>query len=184
MIKKKSIIYVVFIGITIYFAVFLILYYKYGIVFNSDFGIFLSGISAPISAFATIIVSYLIYKLTSIEKRADDDFKVIIGIYYRIEESFELLKRQNLKNDLFDDHNSYYERQIKVSCVLLLNYIKRYPNKKSSTKKLEKTLMAISVNPNYESDYIELAREFQNFCYALNPDWNTSSFTLDDHEKN
>ena len=139
---------------------------------------------APISAIGTIAVSYLIYELTSTERRADDDFKIIIGIYYKIEESFELLKKQNLKNDLFDDHNSFYERQIKVDCMLLLNYIRRYPHKKYDIKKLEDVIMAINVNPNYESDYIKLAEEFQNFCFALNPDRNTSSFTLDKNEKN
>ena len=159
-------------------------HYEDGILFNSEFGNYLSGIFAPVSAVGTIVVSYLIYKLTSTEKRADDDFKIIISIYFKIGESFELLKRQNLNNDLFDDHDSYYERQIKVNCMLLLNYIKRYPNKKSSTQELEKTIMAINANPNHESDYIELAREFQNFCFALNPDWNTSSFTLDSYEKN
>lgn len=96
----------------------------------SDFGVFLSGVFAPFSAIGTLALSYLIYKLSSTEKRADEDFKVIIAIYFRIEESFELLKRQSNKNDILDDHNSYYERQIKVDCMLLLNYIRRYPNKK------------------------------------------------------
>lgn len=152
--------------------------------FNAEFGNYLSGVFAPISAIGTIAVSYLIYELTSTERRADDDFKIIIGLYYKIEESFELLKKRNLKTDLSDDHNSYYERQIKVDCMLLLNYIRRYPQKNKSTRKLERTLMNINVNPNYEHDYIVLAEEFQNFCFALNPDWNTLSFTLDKNEKN
>lgn len=157
---------------------------EHGIVFDSDFGNYLSGTFAPLSAIATIAVSYLIYKLTTIEKRADDDFKLIIETYFKIEETFELLKRQNLNTDYLDDHNSYYERQIKVECMLLFNYIRRIPNKKYSTHNLEKTLMGIYVNPNYEADYIELASEFQNFCFELNHKGYLSSFKLDNNEKN
>ena len=182
--KKYSIIYIIII-IALYLAIMIVLYQKEnGISFNSDFSIYISGIFAPITAIGTIAVSYLIYKLTSIEKRADDDFKIIIRIYFKIEETFELLKKQNLKDDIWGDHNSYYERQIKVDCILLLNYIRRFPHKKSSTQNLERTIMAIYANPNYEYDFIELARLFQNFCYELNPDWNTLVFTLDNNEKN
>ena len=183
--KKNCVICLLAIIFVIYIITMLYNYhFQNGILLNAEFGNYLSGVFAPISAIGTIAVSYLIYELTSTERRADDDFKIIIGLYYKIEESFELLKKQNLKNDLFDDHNSFYERQIKVDCMLLLNYIRRYPHKKYDIKKLEDVIMAINVNPNYESDYIKLAEEFQNFCFALNPDWNTLSFTLDKNEKN
>ena len=61
------------------------------------------------------------------------------------------------------------------------NYAKIYLIK---CQNLERTIMAIYANPNYEYDFIELARLFQNFCYELNPDWNTLVFTLDNNEKN
>lgn len=181
---KKIIITIAF--VLVFYLVLMVCLYQeeYGIVFDSAFGNYLSGTFAPLSAIATIAVSYLIYKLTTIEKRADDDFKIIVEIYFKIEETFELLKRQNLNTDYLDDHNSYYERQIKVDCMLLLNYIRRFPNKKYSTYNLEKTLIGIYVNPNYESDYIELASEFQNFCFELNPKRYPSSFKLDNYEKN
>ena len=106
----------------------------------------------------------------------------MVVIYINIKK--EKIKKQNLKDDFLGDHNSYYERQIKVDCILLLNYIRRFPHKKSSTHNLERTIMAIYANPNYEYDYIDLAKECQDFCYELNPDWNTSVFTLDNNEKN
>lgn len=183
--KRNKIIYLISFVFVIYISAMLYFYHNnYGIMFNSEFGNYLSGVFAPISAIGTIAVSYLIFKWTSTEKRADDDFKVIIGVYFKIEETFELLKRQNINIDFLDDHYSYYERQIKVDCMLLLNYIRRYPNKKYSTERLEGVLMGIYVNPNHESDYIELATEFQNFCYELNPDRDPSIFHIDHHEKN
>lgn len=177
--KKNRIIFYISFVFVIYIAAMLYIYHiNHCIIFNSDFGNYLSGVFAPISAIGTIAVSYLIFKLTSIEKRADDDFKVIMAIYFKIEESFELLKRQNIKNEFLDDHDSFYERQIKVDCMLLLNYIRRYPHK-YSTKRLEFILYGIYANPNYESDYIKLATEFQNFCFELNPDLNPSNHKID-----
>lgn len=166
--------------IVVYIALIFYVYYKqFGFLYHNELGNYLSGAFAPISALGTIFISYLIYKLTTSDKRADEDFRLIIGIYFKIQETYELLKKQNHPSSFLDDHNSYYERQIKVDCLLLLNYIRRYPKRKYSTKNIEKTIMGIYVNPNYESDYIELADEIQDFCYELNPDWNMSKFEIE-----
>lgn len=165
--------------IVVYLAIMAFVYYKeFGIAYHHELGNYLSGIFAPISAFGTIVVTYYIYKLTSKERRADEDFRSIVGLYYKIQESFELLKKQTLFSSSDKNHNSYYERLIKVDCLLLLNYIRRYPNKKYNTENIEKAILGVYVNPNYESDYIELANEIQNFCYELNPDLNPSVFKL------
>lgn len=181
--RRNWIFCVISIVIAIYSGILIFLYFHIdsSTFINSDLGVFLSGIFAPISAIGTIIVSYLIYKLSSTEKRADDDFKMIIGIYYKIEETFELM---NSLSDTFNDekHKSIYERKLKVDSLLLLNYIRRIPNKRHNTINIEKALMGIYVNPHYETNYNELADEFQNFCYELNPNWNTCVFKLDNNE--
>ncbi len=180
--RKNSIISIVAIIIIIgsYVVFMLMVYFKgNGINFNADFGSYLSGVFAPISAVGTIVVTYLIYKLTSAEKRADDDFRIIVGIYFRIQETYEALKKQDYQSTIDDNHNSYYERQIKVDCMLLLNYIRRYPNKNYDTQNIEMTIWGIYVNPSHESDYIVLANEIQRFCYELNPDWDSSVIKLD-----
>ena len=184
--KKRTIFVIALVIMILLWLAFSLCIYciEYGIAYNSDLGNYLSGVFAPISAFGTIIVTFLIYKLTSIEKRRDDDFRLIIGIFYKIQETYELLKKQNLSSNFLDSHDSYYERQIKVDCLLLLNYIRRYPNKMYCINNIEKVIWGIYVNPSYESDYIKLADEIQNFCFELNPDWKPMTIKIENNEKN
>lgn len=177
--KYNNYITIFIIVIFVYIAIIVYIYYKeFGFSYHYEFGNYLSGAFAPISALGTIFISYLIFKLTTSDRRADEDFKLIIGIYFKIQETYELLKKQNQPSSFLNNHNSYYERQIKVDCLLLLNYIRRYPKRRNVTNNIEITIMSIYGNPNYESDYIELADEIQKFCYELNPDWDMSKFAI------
>ena len=167
---NRRILYIIIISLI---CLYIFLIYKYfadnGFVLSAELGNYLSGIFAPLSAFGTLFVSYYIYKMTSKESRADNDFRQIIKTYQRIADSYEMLK-QYKERDNNSEMTTYYERKLKVDSILMVNLINRYPSKNINKQKLIKNLYGINVNPNYESDYKELAENIQNFCYELDPE--------------
>ncbi len=144
---------------------------------NSEFGNYLSGIFAPISAIGSVVVTYLVYVFTSKKRRADDDFKQIANLFLRISEGYEKMKDNQVRG-IDDNKVLFYERQLKTDSILMLNLIRRYPSNHCEISSMERTLMSIYVNPHYESDYINLTEEFQNFCYELNSKRNPNRFKL------
>ena len=176
---KKVIAIIIVVALLCFYAFLIVKYIENHVsLWDAEFGSFLAGIFAPLSAVGTILVSYYIYRVTSMKSRADMDLKLIIETYQRIAEAFELLKQS--KEDRDSNMAVYYERKLKVDSILMLNLIKRYPRRTTDFKKIETNLYGINVNPNHESEYKELAENMQNFCYELDSEIikNEFSYTI------
>lgn len=169
MMRNKTIIKLALI-ITASIYILLIWYYLRANNYSVDitFSTFLANIFVPLSAISTVVVSFYIYKMSSREKRADNDFKIILQTYYRIVDTYELLKQTKEKecNSAIIEN---IERKIKVDSILMLNMLRRYPTNKTDLLKIEGNLYGISLHPDRDFEYDELATNIQNFFYDIDP---------------
>lgn len=125
----------------------------------------ISDIITLASIISTIIMSIIVYQLKSRDNKRNIYFKEIVTLYYHMDEV-----HQQMKNEIdvgVNTNINHYGNRIKVYSTILLNYIKKYPSPKGDTRELEKILLAINVNPNWERDYQILMDEFQKFCWSI-----------------
>lgn len=124
------------------------------------------AVATPIiSALATALISYVIYRRTSKDNKRNVYFKEITMLYYQIDEAHLLMRKEEEVGNI--TNADYHKNRIKIFCTILLNYVKKYPSPKNDIKELENVLLNIIVNPTWDQDYIELMEKMQSFCWTI-----------------
>ena len=97
--------------------------------------------SAPlISAVGMIVITYYVYHLSQKDTNRDHYLRYIVDLYYRIEDDSERLridcsKDRDTNCSVCFQHQKQYKRRISVNCILMRDYIKRFPGYYPSRKK-------------------------------------------------
>lgn len=129
-----------------------------------DFATYFAGMIAPITAIATIYITYLIYKLNDDSHRAERYFEKIVSLYWEIQETHNTLCVEN------KDCNTTEacEYKIKMQVQIMRYYLKRFPDLSHSVKSFDLVLNNIWFEPMNNKYYETLNYEFEIFCYYAN----------------
>lgn len=143
-------------------------------------------ISAPVLTLATIVLTCLIHKLTTINNKKDSYLQYIVDLYYRIEEDSHLLFEDIGPNGT-DDKNKrkQYIRRITVNCTLMVYYLKRFPGYYKDRTKFERILIYITYEPTKADYYDILSDQFAKFCWGIKSNKKRASrytFSIDREE--
>lgn len=129
--------------------------------------------SAPLfSAVGMIIITYSVYHLSKKDTNRDHYLRYIVDLYYRIEDDYERL-RFGCENDsdtsssVYLQNQKQYKRRISVNCILMRDYIKRFPGYYPNRKQIMDVLYEMSTNPTQSDNYDKLAIEFKLFCLLV-----------------
>lgn len=125
-------------------------------------------ISALVFALATIVLTFYIYKLSTINNKKDSYLQNIVDLYYRIEEDSCLLF-ENFASKGTDESTmcKRYSRRISVNCTLMVYYIKRYPGYYKDRGEFERLLINITEEPTNKQYYDSLSSQFEKFCWGI-----------------
>lgn len=120
-----------------------------------------------ISTAIVVVVTYLIYRLNSEAKKVDNYFEKISYQYFNINELHYALEFLNA-NENNTINRIRFEYQIKASCNIMIYYLEHYPNNSFDCDKMIMTLLSISSNPYFATDYETLSNEFNELCKSIN----------------
>lgn len=126
----------------------------------------IQGISAPVSAIGTLLMTYYVYRLTNRRNKKESYFRHMVDSYYRIEEDGNMLFMLDEK-----DFNNFVlvkeqcKRRIAVNSALMNYYLLRIPGYYDDRWKFFAALYSLSRYPDDIERYSELSREFEKFCW-------------------
>lgn len=134
-----------------------------------DYSFFTSDVDVMqiLSTAIVVVVTYLIYRLNSEAKKADNYFEKISYQYFNIIELHYALEFLNA-NENNTINRIRFEYQMKASCNIMIYYLEHYPNNSFDCDKMIVTLLSISRNPYYTIDFETLSNEFNELCKSIN----------------
>lgn len=125
-------------------------------------------ISAPITAVATLLLTYYIYKLSSESNRKENYMQKMAELYYQIEDDssamFDILSSNSSSCEV---QCRQFRRRIAVSCTLMVYYLMRIPGYYKDRTQFEKLLVYITYEPTKMDYYEELSAHFEKFCWGI-----------------
>ena len=129
-----------------------------------------SGLVESIQILSTaivVVVTFLIYKLNTEAKKADNYFEKISEQFFNINElHYALTNLRSTTDDMIQRNR--FEIQIKASCNLMIYYLMHYPNNSYDNDRMIVTLLSISKNPYLATDFETLSKEFNELCITIN----------------
>ena len=129
-----------------------------------SFSTYLAGIVAPITAFGTIYITYLVYRLNANNNKTEQYFSKIVELYFHLVECYDNIKKSHCDNE----KEQICSQKIKQFVALLRYYLNRFPDTDCPIDDFDKILNDISFEPINERNYQLLSKEFRRFCFYAN----------------
>ena len=139
-------------------------------------------VSTPITAFATILLTYFIYRLRSKNSLKENYFRHMVELYYKIEDdSINMAIGNNKIDTLAGGYQvKQAERRIKVNSVIMIYYLLRIPCYYDERWEFFRIHYNTSCNPDNMDNYERIAEYFKKFCWNLRDKKKTdNSFSFD-----
>lgn len=128
-------------------------------------------ISVPLSAIGTLLMSWCIYRLKNKASKKELYFGHIIDLYYKLENDFDIIYKQNNSNKELNENDSVIRedclRHIEVNCTLMNYYILRIPGLYKERINFSIILRHLSHNPQDCTEYKKLSEKLKELCWEL-----------------
>lgn len=123
-----------------------------------------------VSSIGMILMSYYIYRMSTLYTRKEDYLRYIVETYYCVENDSKVLV-DLLENEDVSKDNATIEhlcRHISVNCTVMYYYIKRFPGYNSERQNLCHILLLISLKPMSSIHlYDNLSQKLVSFCLSI-----------------
>ena len=130
-----------------------------------DAATYIADISTLLTAFASIFITYLVYKWGDYAHKSEYYFEKIVEHYLELQKNHDILFSNDNKEIV-----EPCKLNIKIHVQLLRYYLRRYPDQKYSVKEFDLALNHIWFEPMNNEYYKNLPYEFETFCFYANQD--------------
>lgn len=133
---------------------------------------FVKEISVPLSAVGTLLMSWCIYRLNSKASKAENYFRHMVEIYYKIEDDYSVIisgmdsYKMNCPNS-FILVKEQSLRRIEVNATIMIYYLLRIPGFYKGRWDFYSVISHLSKNPEDMDCYLKLSEKFKELCWEL-----------------
>jgi len=130
----------------------------------------LMGISAPVSAFGMIVITFVVYKLNNKSSKKENYLRYMVELYHMIEDDAKVLATLGCEKSSSNDSDFLVlqsRRRIIVNSTLMISYLLRIPGYYDDRLKFMGLLYDISNEPNNLDNYSLLSNKFKEFVWEL-----------------